>query len=577
MKMKTKAAPGRLPITAKPPLPVRLVTILVFLNGLVILLDSLWRYHHLRGTGHPNAVLVSIPVLLGMSLIYLSTLLQRRKRAAWLVVLPFYLLIITLHIGQIFLVVHERPMHQLYLTQYSLIFQDLLVPLAAVLALLYYRDFFRARSSTTSLFVVFQRTIVILAVTIAYGTLGYLVFDTRDFRQEITVPQAFQYTVDEMRLTTNGPTAYTRRSRAFIDSLQVVSGVVVLYIAFSFFRPLRARFEDQTENREYARHLLADYSNDSEDFFKLWPADKTYFFDRTRTAGLAYHVAQGVAMVMGAPFGDKSRHSQLIHQFDDHCQVNDWLPAFLHLTDDERAVLAKLGFAGQKIGEEAIIDLQAFNEQTVRNKYFRNIQNRFTKQGFTVEILSPPHNDAIVKRLTQITEDWRKQPGRAERSFMMGYFAADYLQQCDLAVVRDGAETIQAFMNLLPIYHGLTEANYDMLRHTDDSPSNINDYLLINVFNKLPEHGFTHFNLGLCPLAGLEDETERNRGIIDRAMSVFYNTGDRFYSFTGLYKFKAKYEPQWRDRYAAYPPGLSNFARAFTALSKLSQPPKNLK
>jgi lysylphosphatidylglycerol synthetase-like protein (DUF2156 family) len=47
-----------------------------------------------------------------------------------------------------------------------------------------------------------------------------------------------------------------------------------------------------------------------------------------------------------------------------------------------------------------------------------------------------------------------------------------------------------------------------------------------------------------------------------------YSNGDRFYSFSGLHRFKDKYHPDWQDRYIAYPGGVRNFTRILTALNR---------
>jgi phosphatidylglycerol lysyltransferase len=51
-------------------------------------------------------------------------------------------------------------------------------------------------------------------------------------------------------------------------------------------------------------------------------------------------------------------------------------------------------------------------------------------------------------------------------------------------------------------------------------------------------------------------------------LGFVYANGDRFYSFSGLHRFKAKYKPTWRDRYIAYQGGLRSFTKVGNALVK---------
>jgi phosphatidylglycerol lysyltransferase len=226
----------------------------------------------------------------------------------------------------------------------------------------------------------------------------------------------------------------------------------------------------------------------------------------------------------------------------------------------------------QKIGEEAVLDLAHFNESVKRGKYFRQINNKFNREGFTTEVLTPPHDKALIARLTSISDEWLTRPGRSERGFMMGYFSEEYLQQSSIVVARDSAGTIQGFLNQIPSYDK-DEANFDLLRHAARSPGNINDYILMGFIEHLTIQHCKRLNLGLCPLAGLDDLEEKS--VISRSMQFLYSNGDRFYSFSGLRRFKSKYEPEWNDRYVAYKGGVGNFVRAVNMLTramKVKQP-----
>ena len=61
------------------------------------------------------------------------------------------------------------------------------------------------------------------------------------------------------------------------------------------------------------------------------------------------------------------------------------------------------------------------------------------------------------------------------------------------------------------------------------------------------------------------------RSVIGSALQFLYADGDRFYSFSGLRRFKSKYEPQWQSRYIAYRGGIRGFTRSVTALNKAMQ------
>ncbi len=536
---------------------VQVVAFGVLLNGIIIILGTLigqFIKHDFRSTQFN----VEIYLLVGITLIYLSNLLWRRKHTAWvftLVVYAFYILFRLSHFSS-FISHHHSPMIYIF---------DLILPLLIILVLMFNRSSYNVRSDIRSFGVSLRIISIVILVTLIYGIAGFHLMDHNDFHHEISFSESVHRTIDQFNFTDSDLTPYTRRARVFLDSLNVISIAAAGYILLSLFQPLKARYEDQTVNREKAKKLLESSHNNSEDYFKLWPHDKYYYFNDKDSAGLAFDVHRGIAIVVGDPFGAVSEFKDLIIQFSEFCRINDWLPSFIHTVGHYNPLYLELGFMSQKIGEEAIVDTDHFVKSVSKNKYFRNINNKFIKQKFTFEVLTPPHNDAIVNRLQEISNDWLKKPGRTERSFMMGYFTKAYIQQCNILVIRDEASTIQAFINQIHSFDK-DEANFDMLRHSSSSPGNSNDFILMNFIDFAHKQGFKRVNLGLCPLVGL-DKKEENRSLIDNGLGFLYANGDRFYSFSGLYKFKQKYEPVWSDRFIVYKNGISGLTRTLNSLN----------
>jgi len=443
-----------------------------------------------------------------------------------------------------------------------------ILPLSILGLLVAVRQEFKVRSDFQGFRLAVRFALMVLVVALLYGTVGFELLDKSDFHQEISIPSAAHHTIDQFDLTTERPIhAYTKRGHIFIDSLSFVSTAAVVYAVISLFQPLRARLNDQTKaDRERMKELLAMSDSPSEDYFKVWPHDKLYYFDSQERSGLAFHVYRGVALCLGDPAGDPKKFRSLISNFVALCDGNDWLPAFVHIQDTHRQLYSKYDFTLQKIGEEAVVDIEHFQTDVARNKYFRHIHNKFTKQGFTCELLQPPHHQAVLDRLQFISDEWLESGSRSERGYAMGYYSAEYMQQCPVMVVRDAAGTIQAFLNQLPADFDHNEITYDLLRQTEGAMSNTLDFLLLQFIDYARQQGYVRLNLGLCPLVGLKDDEVAKGSLIDSVLRFTYENGDRFYAFSGLHRFKSKYEPEWRPRYIAYQGGVRGFSRTMTAL-----------
>lgn len=541
----------------------RTISIIVLCHGILIVVLSLVEQLINRRRVGLNNLSLDITIGVGLTLIYLSTLLGRRKRTALIATAIAYTFYLGANLEGLTDLIKPHRGLTLIITARSII-----LPLVILLLIFINRKKFVVRSDSQSFRTAIIVSSIILLVTFVYGTLGFYTLGRSGFHQHISVPAAMHYTIDQLNLTVSHPAhPYDRKARLFSDSLTFATAFAILYVLISFVQPLRARFSDQHLARQRFHDLLrAQHNSVSEDFFKLWPHDKQYFFDSSDSSALAFRVHNGTALVLGGPTGKQARFKQLLIEFSYVCWGNDWQPAIIHADGSLNDLYTELGFSSQKIGQEAIVNLDKFVSVTINDKYFRNIINRFNKQGYTFELLSPPHHQAVLSRLKEVSDEWLSRGNHVERGYAMGYYLDQYIADCQVAVARDAAGTIQAFLNLVPADFDIHEATYDLLRSSSKSLGNINDYLLINLCQQLREIGYDRLNLGLCPLVGLDNQD--NNGLIGNFLRFAYANGDRFYSFSGLFKFKNKYDPSWKDRYVIYKGGVRGFSRTMNALMR---------
>ncbi len=538
----------------------KIVSFAVLFNGLYFLFVGLSHFH-----GHSRMRIGSfgneIFPIVGLTLIYLSFLLNKRKKTAWITSMVLYFAYL----------VYFVIAHLIFHAKGSDIFSirsliDLFVPILVFTVLIISKDQFYVQSDVANFRFSLKISSIILLATLIFGTTGYMLMDQKDFHQEISFPEAIHQTIDQFDLTVNHPyIPYTKRAKAFNDSLSIISTLAVIYCLYSLFKPIKLRYFDPYNQRYLAIKILTSGEGDSEDYYKIWPHDKNYFFNEAKTACIAYSVHRGVALVIGDPFGAVSEFSLLMHNFLDYCEVNDWLPSFIHTRPHYNNFYKKNGFALQKIGEEAGVNCEKFINHVATNKYFRNIINRFEKQKYTVEVMMPPHSKEIIKKLRTISNEWLTLPNKAERGLMIGFFDENYLNSSTILVLKNHEGEVEAFINKLPSFNTDT-ASYDMIRHTKQAPGNSIDYLLVNFIKYSESIGFNFVNLGLSPLAGVED-LEGENSVLNRTLSFIYANSTRFYSFQGLYRFKQKYQPHWSNRYIAYQRGFPGFIKTMTALN----------
>ena len=109
-----------------------------------------------------------------------------------------------------------------------------------------------------------------------------------------------------------------------------------------------------------------------------------------------------------------------------------------------------------------------------------------------------------------------------------------------------------AFANLWQA--GGCELSVDLMRYPPDSPNGLMDYLFIQTMLWGRAQGYEWFNLGMAPLAGLQNRSFAP--LWNRFGALVFGGGETFYNFRGLHQYKDKFSPEWEARYLAAPGGL---------------------
>jgi lysyl-tRNA synthetase, class II len=127
-----------------------------------------------------------------------------------------------------------------------------------------------------------------------------------------------------------------------------------------WLRPISQRARQSAEERRLVRRLVHSHGEDSLAFFSL-RRDKSYFFSPTRRSFLAYKVVGGCALVSGDPVGDKSELPQLLAEFQRVCHSRGWRLALLSVSNELLPPARALGLRAIKIGDEAVVRPAAFS------------------------------------------------------------------------------------------------------------------------------------------------------------------------------------------------------------------------
>ena len=489
-----------------------------------------------------------LALLFGSVLLYLSFHLFQRRRAAWWLSVVGLVLAILAHVG--------RGHHHWLMA----------VPVATLALLLFFRRQFTVRSEVRSI----ARGLIFMAgsllFALLYGALGFYFLDKRDFGIDFLFDEALIRTLRQYLLIGNTDlVAHTRQAFWFLDSLGVIGAASATFAVYSLFRPLAFRLRTLPHERARAVELLDRYGRVPEHYFTTWP-DKSFFMSPSSEGYISYRVAAGVAVSLCDPVAPEAAVPGLLRQFLGFCGDNGWPVALLYTRPDWLPIYDAAGLRALKIGSEAIVNLERFCTDTNQSKQFRRNKRRLVEDGFSFGRHAPPHTVEMVHELEAVSREWLSLPGRRERSFALGSFSRDYAARTTFFVVRDWAGRVVAFVNETPAYRPGT-ATIDMMRHRADAPHGIMDFLFDSLFCTLREQGLERFDLGLAPLAGVGEHSDSTTE--ERVVRELFDLLGRFFPMAGLRAYKAKFDPEWEDRYLVYQGGPAGLVRTAIALSRI--------
>jgi len=280
--------------------------------------------------------------------------------------------------------------------------------------------------------------------------------------------------------------------------------------------------------------------------------DKSFLFSDTENSFIMYGIRGRSWIALGNPVGGGQEHSELIWQFRELCDRHDAWTIFWQVGKEDVDLYLDVGLALLKIGEEARVPLTDFSLKGNARKDLRYTFQHLEKNNLIFEIVPKEGVGTLLPQLKQISDDWLTHKHTKEKGFSLGFFKEDYLCEFSCAVVKKN-ETILAFSN---IWAGAEkeEVSIDLMRHSFEAPQGIMDFLLIHLMFWGSENGFKYFNLGMAPLAGLENRTFAP--IWNRIGAFVFGYGEHFYNFQGLRKFKDKFHPIWEPKFLASPGGL---------------------
>lgn len=426
-------------------------------------------------------------------------------------------------------------------------YEEALLALVACISLVYTRNNYKLKPSPKFIRVSYLICLYAIAAVFIYGVLGFYFINNRHFGADFNFVQSCKavlkviFFIDDKALI-----PLTPFGRRFEESIYIASGVVILFIVFSVFKPYFTKPYNTEEEFKDAERLVTQSGCSALDYFKTYP-DKFLYFNEDKSAFISFKVTRHFALVLEDPVAANVDDKLLmIDQFEAWCKENGFIAAYYRVPAESLPFYTSIKKKFIPIGEEAVLNLTNFTLDGGKMKTTRSAVNRLTSEGYVFKVYKEPQKEGLLQKLQAVSDQWLKDLNQKEVAFTQGVFDKSILKHQTILTVEDAEEKIHAFLNLVPDY-APNEATYDLIRKATDAPNGVLDMLLAKTFLYLKEQGFESVNMGLAPLSGIDGVD-----LTQKTIKYAYENLKAFAQFKGLRRYKDKFFPSWKKKYLVY-------------------------
>lgn len=472
---------------------------------------------------------VALTVVTGVILLLTAFYLYRGLKSAWWLAMGMALISLLSHLIKGF------------------DYEEAILALLSIGILLYQRDQYNVPNDLSWMRRSRVPALVVVTTLLVLGTLGFYWLDHQHFGADFSWVQSAVYALRSFLLI-DVPNLHplTKFGAEFLAIMHLLGGLTFLLLVYTIFRPLLPQLENPEWAKAKARQLIQEYGKSSLDYFKIY-ADKKLFFPKNERSFIAYKNTSRYALVLDNPVApDEQTIAESISEFDRFCQRNGLRSMYYRLPEASVGIYRSLGKIVLPIGQEAILPLTEFSLEGRDKKALRNAVNRVEREGFVFVVHEAPQSNRLLQQLRAVSDEWLKMYKRAEMNFSQGSFDENELKNQVLLTLEDAEGKVYAFINLIPGANP-QEANFDLMRRTQDAPSGTMDFMFVKMFLYLQSRGYTACNLGLVPMSGLE----QGKTMPEKVLNQAYTHLPQFANFKSLRFFKDKFNPVWETRYVA--------------------------
>jgi lysyl-tRNA synthetase class 2 len=505
-----------------------------------VLRPGLLRRFHFLADVLPGTLVsasAAVSVAVGMLLAGLAVSLGRGRRRAWRIVLVLLGAEVVLQVTQ---------GHHLQAA----------VSLVAIAVLVLARDSFAARSEPVVRSGAIKVGAALLATSVLLGWIAISVLADEEALRMTPLDRLGATVVGLVGITSPVTQPESPASDAVYYLLVAMAATTVMVTGVLLLRaprwlPGRTAAEDARLAGLVARHS----GEDSLAYFALRD-DRSLVWSSNGSACISYRQVGGTLLAAGDPIGPASEWPSAIAAFLDRARSVGAVPAVAAASEASALAWSRHGrLTALEFGDEAVLDTDGFSLSGREMRNVRQAVARASRAGVSARVVRLGAMSADeVERLRVLADQWR--PGHEERGFSMALGRIDAARDPDAVVVlADIGDDPQAFLLLVP--WGRDGLSLDLMRRSAHAPSGVNELMISCLADVASSYGIRRISLNFAPFREAIERSERfGAGPATRLWGRLLRLASRGSQADSLYRFNAKFRPEWRRRFLVHPPAV---------------------
>lgn len=511
-------------------------SLLIFILGFVNLLSGLspaihWRMHLIEEYLSISMIHASndFVIAAGIALIVVSAFLLRGLRSAWIISLIVSFLSMIAHITK------------------AIDYEEAIFAAAICIILIATRKQYRVKSQKSLVQTGVKVAVGVWVAGVIFGVIGFYFMTKKNFGIDLSFFQSVKATLQNFVLLPTGLTPQTKLAKGFLRTMNVMGVGSLAFLAYTLLRPFVYKKKEEVARFENAKREVEQFGTSAVDYFKIYP-DKLIFTAPGAEGFISYKAANDFAIALGMPVCEGAwQAKQLISAFENEMTGNGLKQAYYRVDEKYLSFFNDMGKHSLLIGQEAVLDINAFSMEGKKRQNLRTARNNLLKKGYKCFVTEPPVPGNILQQLRAVSNNWLEKAGRKEMVFSQGMFLEEEIKNHTVLYLESPDKTIVAFLDLIPD-HKPGEARYDLIRKLAHEYGGSLDMLIVELIFYCKEKGFRYLNMGMAPMSGIE--TPKN--IRERSIKFAYENIKRFQHYKGLRFSKEKFDPYWENKYLIY-------------------------